>query len=81
MKKKKLLPVLILLSVISSYCSIGIVAYNWGYMQSAIDNHTAAFSAPAYLAVILGIPFLAAAIVFALIAIVIIRKIKKADMS
>lgn len=74
MKKKKLLSVLIILSAISSYCCIGIVAYNWGYMQSAIDNHTAAFSAPAYLAVILGIPFLTAAIVLAIIAIVILRK-------
>ncbi|MEG2608978.1 MAG: hypothetical protein RR964_09955 [Lachnospiraceae bacterium] len=64
----------VVLSMISLSCYIGTVAYNWGYMQSAIDNRVAAFSAPASAAVFSGIPFIIATIIFAVIAIVVYRR-------
>lgn len=73
-KKRKSLWAFTSLSIISLCIYIGVVAYNWGYMQSAIDNHTAYFSAPSYLAIFTGIPFIIAAIVFAIIAIVVRKR-------
>lgn len=62
--KEKIICCLKILSGVSLLCYTGIVAYDWGYMQSAIDNRAATFSAPAYVAVFSGIPFLIATIMF-----------------
>ena len=44
-------------------CGTGWVAYKWGYLQGLIDSHTAAFSAPASVALLDGILPLLAAVV------------------
>ena len=74
MKKESAILAFAILSIISLCCYIGMVAYNWGYMQSAIDNRVAAFSAPASVAIFSGIPFIIATVVFAVMAVVISRK-------
>ncbi|MEG1548214.1 MAG: hypothetical protein RR232_00405 [Clostridia bacterium] len=74
MKNKKIPLVFLCLSIMSLCCYIGIVAYNWGYMQSAIDNRVAAFSAPANVAIFSGLPFIIATIVFAIIAVIIYKR-------
>lgn len=71
MKKGKRSLIFAVLAMISLCCWIGTAAYNWGYMQSAIDHHAAYFSAPAWVAVFSGIPFAIAAVVFAIVAVFI----------
>lgn len=44
-------------------CGTDWVAYKWGYLQGLIDSHTAAFSAPASVALLDGILPLLAAVV------------------
>ncbi|MEG0833762.1 MAG: hypothetical protein RSG78_07060 [Oscillospiraceae bacterium] len=74
MKRKKVVLAFSVMSIISLYCYIGTAAYGWGYMQSAIDNRVAAFSAPACVAAFWGIPFIIAAVIFAIAARVIIKR-------
>lgn len=74
MKTNKSVMAFLALSIISLCVYIGTVAYNWGYMQSAIDNHIAYFSAPAYVAIFSGIPFIIATVIFSVIAIVISKR-------
>ncbi len=74
MKTKKSVLAFLILSIISTCVYIGNTAYNWGYMQSAIDNHVAYFSAPAYVAIFPGVPFLIVAVIFLIIAIVISKR-------
>lgn len=50
------------------------IAYQWGYMQSAIDAKVAYFSAPAYVSVFTGIPYLIAAVIASILAIYFRRK-------
>lgn len=51
-----------------------ITAYQWGYMQSAIDHHVASFSAPAYVAILSGLPCFVCAIVTAILALFFSKK-------
>ena len=50
------------------------VSYSWGYDQYAIDHDIAYFSAPAYINLLNGIPFLLGAILFIILAIVCYKK-------
>ena len=74
MRTKKSVLTFLSLSIINLCIYIGTVAYNWGYMQSAIDNHVAVFSAPAYVVIFSGIPFIIATVIFLLIAVVISKR-------
>ncbi len=53
------------------------VSYRWGYMQSAIDSHTAYFSAPAYVSFIEALPFLLIPVGAALLAFFCYRTSKR----
>ena len=52
----------------------GVIFYQYGYMQSAIDHNVAAFSAPAYVAVFSGAPYLVGAILTGVMAAVLLKK-------
>ncbi len=52
----------------------GVTAYQYGYMQSAIDRNVAAFSAPAYVALFSGAPYLLGAVLAGVIAAVLFKK-------
>ena len=56
-------PVCFLLSALFLLGAVGWSAYLWGYRQALIDAGTAAFSAPASVAVVDGLPLLLAAAV------------------
>ncbi len=74
MNVKKSAIVFLSLSLISLCVGIGVVAYNWGYMQCDIDNLITGTSAPANITVITGIPFIIITLVSIIIAIVISKK-------
>ena len=74
MNIKKSAIVFLSLSILSTCMGIGVVAYNWGYMQCDIDNLITATSAPAYITVFTGIPFIIVTLVSIIIAIVISKK-------
>ena len=74
MNIKKSAIVFFIISITSLCVGIGVVAYNWGYMQCDIDNLITATSAPAYVTVFTGIPFIIVTLVSIIIAIVISKK-------
>lgn len=65
-----------LVTIILLFLMVVVVAYGWGYMQSAIDHHVAYFSAPANFSLINGIPFLIGAIITGSITFVFYQKSK-----
>ena len=73
-ENKKSVLIFSTLAMISLCVGIGVVAYNWGYMQCDIDNLITATSAPASVTIFTGIPFIVATIVFVVIAIVLQKK-------
>ena len=75
MKKNVLLLIFLILAVVFLCIYIGSSAYQFGYMQCAIDRNIAEFSAPASIAWLANIPY--AVIAAALSAIAIFIRIKK----
>ncbi|WP_317856317.1 hypothetical protein [Chakrabartyella piscis] len=62
------------ISLLSLCVGIAVVAYEWGYLQSIIDHGTPTFSAPAYVSIVSGIPFIIVTLVFAVIAIIVTKR-------
>lgn len=56
---------------------VGFVAYNWGWMEYAISHDLAAFSAPAYVSIFSGFPFLIVSIVCLLYVLISKSKERK----
>lgn len=52
------------------------ISYWWGYNQHAIDYNVAYFSAPAYLNILNGIPFMIGTITFIVLSIICHRKVR-----
>ena len=77
MNRKTLFWLLLILAVIFLCIYIGTAAYQCGYMQCAIDNNSAEFSAPASIAWLSNIPYAAIAAILFIIAEFICRKNKK----
>lgn len=75
MNKKAILRIFLILAVVFLCIYIGASAYQFGYMQCAIDRNIAEFSAPASIAWLTNLPY--AMIAAALSAIAIFIGIKK----
>ena len=74
MKRKTLFCIFLILAAIFFCIYIGAVAYQWGYMQCAIDRNIAEFSAPANISLFTNIPYIIVAAVLFIIAFFIRKR-------